>query len=99
MGGRIVAGERERDDIVQMERVRDGDKISALERYDERSVHAWFVKVICETEALQGIECVHAIADPIRTPALRCLTGGLLDAGDVILNEPSLFRRRHIVAR
>ena len=50
VGGRVIALEREGHDVVHVEGVRHGDEVAALDRQDERLVHAGFVQIVGEAE-------------------------------------------------
>src|SRR6202051_1661751 len=84
LGGRMPALEREGDDVVHVEGVRNGHKVPSAHRDDERFVVARLVDVIEETEILQRLQDVNGVAHPICVPAELLLAGDLLDRLDAV---------------
>src|SRR5260370_11337635 len=93
IGRRIPADEGERDNVVEMKRVRNRHEVAALELHYERLVAARLINVVHESETLQNVQGYRRIAHPVRVPPYRPLARGLYDAFHPVGNEPS-FRIR-----
>ena len=90
VSSRVPTHEGVRSNVIHVQGVGNGHKVSALQLDDERLVGARLIDVVLEAETLEDIERVWRVANEVGVPANWRLPSGLLDALDAVDDESAL---------